>query len=179
MQPPLAGDASQNHPVPLNTNVRAYVRASEQWGLDSNEDHELLSEIPTSHEILNGLPSENFNITNNITEPWSDNLTYLRTHYKLLREDSVRPLREAVLKFRKDPMMNDDQNVTIYDKVGILPTYQVHTTQSADFPFRSISSALRLLTRALPFEFVSPLAELERRSCGSTPSDLFPGVWSP
>lgn len=135
MQTSFAGDASQNHPVPLNTDVRTYVRASEQWGLGSSEDHEPLTEIPTSDEILNGVSSEDFNVTNNINEPWSDNLTYLKTHYKLLREDSVRPLRESVLRYKQNPHMNDDQTVTIYDKAG---SRYAEVTQNADSHFRFI-----------------------------------------
>lgn len=46
---------------------------------------------------------------------------YLSAHYELLREDSVRPLREAICHIRREPQQNEDafrSTVGIYQDVS-------------------------------------------------------------
>ncbi|KAF2677402.1 P-loop containing nucleoside triphosphate hydrolase protein, partial [Lentithecium fluviatile CBS 122367] len=60
---------------------------------------------------------------NKVEGAYEDKEDYLRTHYELLREDAVRPLREAVAEVRKDPWRDEldyppNANIGIYE-----PTY--------------------------------------------------------
>jgi helicase required for RNAi-mediated heterochromatin assembly 1 len=54
---------------------------------------------------------------------YEDNEDYLRTKYELLREDAVRPLREAIDEIRADPFKYEseynNQSIGIYDPVYI------------------------------------------------------------
>lgn len=54
---------------------------------------------------------------------YDDNEDYLRTKYELLREDAVRPLREAIARVRADPYKDEaeygNQSIGIYDPVYI------------------------------------------------------------
>ena len=54
---------------------------------------------------------------------YDDNEDYLRTKYELLREDAVRPLREAIDEVRTDPFKNEaeyrNQSIGVYDPVYI------------------------------------------------------------
>ena len=58
---------------------------------------------------------------NRTKKPWSNSGKYLETHYSLMREDAISSLREAVTAFIRDPDMMDDQKLSIYEKVGLLP----------------------------------------------------------
>jgi helicase required for RNAi-mediated heterochromatin assembly 1 len=54
--------------------------------------------------------------------PYEDIQDYLRTEFELLREDALRPLREAVAEVRKDAWKDEAQyqkNVGIYEPVYI------------------------------------------------------------
>ncbi len=54
---------------------------------------------------------------------YESNEDYLRTKYELLREDALRPLREAVSEVRADPFKDEaeynNQSIGIYDPVYI------------------------------------------------------------
>lgn len=54
---------------------------------------------------------------------YNDNEDYLRTKYELLREDAIRPLREAIDEVRADPFKDEaeysNQSIGIYDPVYI------------------------------------------------------------
>jgi helicase required for RNAi-mediated heterochromatin assembly 1 len=54
---------------------------------------------------------------------YEGNEDYLRTKYELLREDAVRPLREAIDEVRADPWKDEaeysNQSIGIYDPVYI------------------------------------------------------------
>jgi helicase required for RNAi-mediated heterochromatin assembly 1 len=58
-----------------------------------------------------------------VTGPYDDKEDYLRTEYELLREDAIRPLREAVQEIRADPWKDEGeyQNhaIGIYEPVYI------------------------------------------------------------
>lgn len=57
---------------------------------------------------------------NTIDGPWSTKDAYIEAHYKLLREDSVAPLREAVRAVKANPGMTDKGDVCIYTHVSLL-----------------------------------------------------------
>jgi helicase required for RNAi-mediated heterochromatin assembly 1 len=79
----------------------------------------LKPEIPSSDEIL-GTEDEFVDLMpNQIEGPWGNKGAYLKAHYELLREDAVAPLRDAVAIVRCDPDMNDDKEVSVYEKVAL------------------------------------------------------------
>lgn len=55
--------------------------------------------------------------------PYDDKDSYLRTMYELLREDTIRPLREIIRQVREDPHRDEQEyestNIGIYDSVYI------------------------------------------------------------
>jgi helicase required for RNAi-mediated heterochromatin assembly 1 len=58
-----------------------------------------------------------------VTEPYDDKEDYLRTEYELLREDAIRPLRDAVQEIRADPWKDEGEyqnhTIGIYEPVYI------------------------------------------------------------
>jgi len=68
------------------------------------------TEVPTSAEILDLVEEGNDEVTipvNKVEGAWDSKEQYLSSHYDLLREDSIRPLREAVVKIRARPLENE------------------------------------------------------------------------
>lgn len=55
---------------------------------------------------------------NRIDSPWDSRTQYVGTHYQLIREDGVAPLRDAVGVFKRNPDMYDSQDVCIYTDVS-------------------------------------------------------------
>ncbi|KAK3719925.1 hypothetical protein LTR37_004048 [Vermiconidia calcicola] len=113
-------------PQQLNANVRQYFE-------DSGKPVEGGSwlrrpEIPSSAEILDieaegSTSSGDVEVqVNRLKGPWDSKEEYLGTHYELLREDAIRPLREAVSKVRMMPTATEetfDGSIGIYEKVHI------------------------------------------------------------
>lgn len=76
-------------------------------------------EVPTSSEILT--ESSGFTVgeqiidldeeirPNKVKGAYQSNEEYLGTQYELLREDAIRPLRQAVEDVRKDPWKNEPE----------------------------------------------------------------------
>jgi helicase required for RNAi-mediated heterochromatin assembly 1 len=60
---------------------------------------------------------------NKVEGPYDSNDEYLGTQYELLREDSIRPLREAVSKVRASPYLNESEytgaSIGLYEPVYI------------------------------------------------------------
>jgi helicase required for RNAi-mediated heterochromatin assembly 1 len=95
-------------------------------------------EFPTPSEILpplegdhvgtlihleNEVPSNDDLRPNRIEGAYENKEDYLQTHYDLLREDAVRPLRNAVIEVRKDPS-RDEKDYPPSCNIGIYtPTY--------------------------------------------------------
>lgn len=55
--------------------------------------------------------------------PFRSKEDYLKTMYRLMRDDAVRPLRKSVIEFRNKPDMDEsdsNHNCSIYDNVSIL-----------------------------------------------------------
>ncbi|KAL5042678.1 hypothetical protein BDW71DRAFT_200334 [Aspergillus fruticulosus] len=79
----------------------------------------LKPELPSSDEVF-GTDGEFVDLEpNKIEGPWESTDAYLKTHYELLREEAVAPLRDAVAIFRSDPDMSDDKYVAVYEKVYV------------------------------------------------------------
>ncbi|KAJ6155542.1 hypothetical protein N7470_006108 [Penicillium chermesinum] len=57
---------------------------------------------------------------NKIHGPWESAGQYLRTHYNLLREDVIAPLRIGVAQLRENCDMNDSKEAYIYEKVHVV-----------------------------------------------------------
>ena len=87
-----------------------------------------MPEIPTSSEVgmlQSGKPVlEPIPISPNIVEgAWEDSQQYFQSHYELLREDGVAPLRDAVAEVRAKPRMmeaDSQEYAGIYENVSIL-----------------------------------------------------------
>ena len=103
----------------LNKDIRSYVAASNRSGNSSQWSEK--PEVPSTDEILGLDHSEQGDVIdlvpNQIEGPWPDVQIYLKSHYNLLREDAVSPLRDAVAYFKHTPSMGDSSSVAIYDKV--------------------------------------------------------------
>lgn len=68
-----------------------------------------------------GSPDDSVYLAPNLIDgPWESSAEYLKTHYNLIREDAVAPLRDAVAFVRNAPTMADTKDVSIYDKVSRL-----------------------------------------------------------
>jgi helicase required for RNAi-mediated heterochromatin assembly 1 len=107
----------------------------EYEALENVTNWKTMPEIPTAEEIIGkcsrssksnsseddeseeleraprGLP------INIIAGPWENVESYVRSHYKLLREDAIAPLRKAVALFKKQPAISDNDDVSIYTHV--------------------------------------------------------------
>jgi len=130
--------ASNANRILVNPGVAKYVRLQESICERAESDSWLaMPEIPLSSEIC--LPEGTSIVLprNSIHEPWSKSERYLRSHYRLLREDAVTPLREAVDRFRKDPQRMDDNETRIYEQVRVV---------GLTFTFKGIASRIRFST---------------------------------
>ncbi|KAJ5689181.1 ATP binding protein [Penicillium macrosclerotiorum] len=111
-------------PTPQSVANRAIREYFGNYGcqkIGSNTDWLMKPELPTADEIL-GIDSPDNDVLlapNVISEAWSSRDDYLKTHYNLIREDAVAPLRDAVAFLRSRPSMNDTNDVAIYEKVFI------------------------------------------------------------
>ena len=114
--------------VMLDTLPRPNIREYFDQPLKLSADSLWLTipEIPTSKEIghiTNGVFDEDdIHVpVNNITSAWPGRQEYLRTHYELLREDSVASLRLAVAELRAYPNINEKasrEGSKIYENVS-------------------------------------------------------------
>ncbi|KAM0718692.1 hypothetical protein Q7P37_005763 [Cladosporium fusiforme] len=110
----------------LNARVREYYQPTRKpadagpW-LDRPE-------LPTAAEILDveGDGSSTSDVVeivpNRVEGAWESKEAYLSAQYELLREDSLRPLRESVFHIRKEPDQNEDAfsgSIGIYQDVYI------------------------------------------------------------
>ncbi|KXG49704.1 uncharacterized protein PGRI_056720 [Penicillium griseofulvum] len=114
------GRSSNERVKPVNLDIRQYYNPDlpvyGPWKLWQTQP-----ELPSAKEILGtDVPGDVVSLpTNRIWEPWVSKEKYLETHYALIREDSVTPLRNAVGQVRADPFMNDTADISIYEKVFI------------------------------------------------------------
>ena len=87
----------------------------------NGQDWTARPEIPAASEIMGSNIGEEDTVDlppNVVDGPWPSTQEYLRTHYELLREDSVALLRDAVAYVRENPSMTDTSDTCIYDKVS-------------------------------------------------------------
>ncbi|CAO2653891.1 Nn.00g106240.m01.CDS01 [Neocucurbitaria sp. VM-36] len=120
-------------PSRVNNDIREYYELSKKpvtggaW-LDQPE-------IPSPSEVLRKKPGFSSTEANTLIEidenirphkiegAYENNEDYLRTKYELLREDAIRPLREAIDEIRADPFKDEaeysNQSIGIYDPVYI------------------------------------------------------------
>lgn len=118
-------------PTHVNDDIRRYYEAATKpvagagpW-LDKPEiphPYEILRDEPAFDTIETLITTEVDPRPKKIDGPYDSNEDYLRTEYELLREDALRPLREAVTEVRKSPHKDEasyDKSVGIYDPVYI------------------------------------------------------------
>ncbi|KAK6505706.1 hypothetical protein TWF481_007598 [Arthrobotrys musiformis] len=104
--------------VPRNPLVEHYERA-----LPFSTDDEvpsawrLLPEVPSTEELMTDVVDLPIN---EVEHPWESIDDYLGAHYELLREDSFSPLRDAVGRFRKEPTMDDEHQICVYESCRIV-----------------------------------------------------------
>ncbi|KAL9048752.1 MAG: hypothetical protein Q9162_007569, partial [Coniocarpon cinnabarinum] len=108
-------DANASRSIPAGT--------EQGWGtaVDVDPLQSTNNGITTTHEEDDTF--ERFeNVSNIIQGPWPSKIDYLRSHYLLLREDALRPLREAVEHVRSMTDLNENPSratVGIYDQVQV------------------------------------------------------------
>jgi helicase required for RNAi-mediated heterochromatin assembly 1 len=112
-------------------NIRTYVEKTRS--LSDPGSWVSAAEIPTTAEICDviepwqRLDPEDGSIVlrgNNLQGPWTSKSDYLMGHYEMLREEAVRPLREAVYWVKNNPTLGEDQrsfggNMGIYEKAHV------------------------------------------------------------
>ena len=163
--PSMPRSRTTNVVLKLNTSIREYVKDAEKITELSAVDWTSQPELPTSSEILL-LSNEQIPLpANKVNGTYRNKGRYLRTHYNLLREDAVAPLRTAVETFRENPDMMDDRVVSIYEKACDLIWLSLHKIDShvqvhiAGFTFADFGVAARIkfsTTRAgkkIPWRF--------------------------
>jgi len=104
----------------LNRDIRAYVAAANAEPAPDAKPWLLKTEIPTAEEILDDKEEPVQLAENKLDSPWRTRKKYLETHYELLREDAISPLRDAVTQFRRTPDMSDDSKIAVYDKASFI-----------------------------------------------------------
>lgn len=106
------------HEEPVNLEVRKYFEPS---GIGNRSEWQLQPEIPSAEEILGDDTSDDRVPLpiNNIEGPWESKDQYLEAHYKLLREEAVGPIRDAVSVLRENPFAgNNAKDCHVYDNVS-------------------------------------------------------------
>ena len=123
-KPPAPGLSPNESRVEANRLIRAYAFKRSDDGGDASWLSR--AELPTTAElggtIHDGPATGDGGFlelpTNIIDGPWSSKEEYLRSHYELLREDAVAPLRDAIEEVREKPDMADSRTFCIYDKAS-------------------------------------------------------------
>ncbi|KAK7551475.1 hypothetical protein IWX49DRAFT_534115 [Phyllosticta citricarpa] len=83
-------------------------------------------DIPNSDEILDESQGEVELVPlyqNKVEGAWNGKEEYLESHFELLREDAILPLRQAVGRIRRDPWHKEEEygtSVGLYEKVHIV-----------------------------------------------------------
>ncbi|KAI0585805.1 Superfamily I DNA and RNA helicase and helicase subunits [Pyrenophora tritici-repentis] len=135
---PFTGSSVPNDNVPAsepvrpNQDIRDYLQLAKKPVISGAWLRK--PEIPTSSEVL-CVKSDFSNSEQNLIEieenirphkiegAYENKEDYLRTTYELLREDAIRPLREALDEFRADPFKDEaeynNQGIGVYDPVYI------------------------------------------------------------
>lgn len=124
-----------------NPDIASYVHRQDEIVATAQEGDWLAQpEIPSAEEInvtgdaIVTLPA------NRIDRPWGKKESYLKTHYKLLREDAITGLRESVEKFKQDIHRYDDHDMRIYDKVRVV---------GLTFTYKGVAARVQFSTRSM------------------------------
>lgn len=142
------------------------IPSSDEINPPDHLDLESLQEIG-SDDFSDETPRDSLFLPHNrIDRAWDDKAEYIGTHYQLVREDGVAPLRSAVSVFKQNPDMQDSQDVCIYTNVRFYST---------DMPSSNISRFISLATHCRPWVLRlvsnSPLSELVSAFVGSSLAD--------
>ncbi len=121
----------ESAPARINGDIRNYYKAANKpvaaagpW-LDMPEiphPNEILREEPAFSNLETLISTDQEPRPKTIDGPYESTEDYLRTEYELLREDALRPLREAVAEVRKSPWKEEiqyEKSVGIYEPVYI------------------------------------------------------------
>lgn len=153
MLPATSTDDRAPAPGRANELVRQYA-LSPAHPEDVDEDSWLRRpEIPDAREILGAVgetednnESEAVDVPVNVIRgPWGSKEDYLRSHFELLREDVVAPLRDAVGEVRKSPGMNDSEVACIYDKVHVIGYTFSHQGPAARVVFSTARAGKKIV----------------------------------
>ena len=125
-------DTDYDYPEVIRQQLREYAKSSGPAD-ENSRSWKCRPEIATSDEILDYLPDwqdldENGNIVLDVNKPigaWESKESYIHAHYELLREEAVRPLREAVSFVKRHPRAMEadaghNHNLGLYDKVQLI-----------------------------------------------------------
>lgn len=147
-------------PPKLNAKVRKYYEAQNVTG----GEWLLRSEIPGSAEIMDReITSTNTNASNAVElhpnkpqGPFPSKEEYLQTHYELLREDALAPLREAVFAVRRLPLAHEDSHngkIGLYEKAShsplLLMSHMANFYRSTSAESQCLRVELRLALRSV------------------------------
>ena len=110
-------------PVTLNLSIREYAKTTDQLGDQSHWTG--FREIPSPSEVFDKGRTEHSTALvlaeNTVVGPYESKEAYLESHYGLLREDAVAPLRDAVSEVQYYPQLmekDSDNGAYIYEKVS-------------------------------------------------------------
>lgn len=160
-----------NFPIPVvNRDIRKYF-VDARRSYDDEEEWISKPVFPSSEEVA-GTESSSADdcvdlIPNNVVGPWVSKDVYLKSHYDLLREDAVAPLRDAVAYVREDPTMMDSQTVAVYEKVLSFRRILLWNTTYFQSRLRFTLSVSRSPRVGWPFAFNSPPTVQGRTLYGS------------
>ena len=114
--------ATAKFPLTLNLTIRKYAEIADQPAGQSHWTG--FREIPSSSEVFDEGRTEHgtaLELTENtIVGPYLSKEEYLEVHYRLLREDAVAPLRDAVSEIQFYPQLlekDSDNGAYIYERV--------------------------------------------------------------
>lgn len=163
-------------PPRLNPRVKEYFEG------DAADGGSWLSrpEIPSSAELLDNdtgsssfLPEVVHLYPNKPKGAFDSKEHYLSTQHELLREDAIRPLREAVAAVRHTPTDAEDgfqAQIGIYEKASVIEAPS-NLHQLTPCTCRSISAPSSSQHAASRFASLSVSPALARKSYGSSPRD--------
>lgn len=97
---------------------------SSEWKAEPPNDFREISVYPSAAEItINESPFLRPNI---VDRPYENINQYLDIQFRLLREDFVRPLREGICRYLKEPTTKKIDNIKIYPIISFLCSEQVN-----------------------------------------------------
>ncbi|KAM5448740.1 putative RNA helicase [Microsporum audouinii] len=144
-RPPLSHSFIEIQPtVQIDKEVREYFTKAIHSGTPGTWSAK--PELPPPEEVLGLDDGEVISLSvNQIQGPWPSKEDYLKTHYELLREDAVAPLRDAVAYFRHDPKMSDSSQCCVYEKVHIVGVTFAQTGIAARVQFSTFRAGKKIV----------------------------------